>query len=87
MDRALVALEKDSESVSIESGYSVGQSSGSDFISWLKGLLELNMIKDLLRSPWKANGKSLSFGTVFVFQFIFTSLIAFAIVYALARFL
>jgi serine/threonine protein kinase len=62
MDLALFSLEKDLESVSIESGHSEGRSSELDLISWFKGLLELNAIKNLLRSPWNAKGRTLPFG-------------------------
>lgn len=87
MDLALLELEKDLVPVSNEPDYSGGRSSEFDLISWLKGLLDPDMVISLLRSPWQVDGRTLTFGTVLIFQFILAFLIAFAILYALTRFL
>ena len=92
MGLALLALEKDPGSLSNElgsnePGHSGERSAEFDFSSWLKGLLDADTIKSLLRSPWQVAGRRLPFGTVLVFQFILAFLVALAILYALTRFL
>ena len=84
MDLALFTLEKDFRLTSIQPGYSAGRSAKFDFISWLKGFLEPNTIKSLLRSPWQIAGRTFPFGAVLAFQFILAFLTAFTILYALA---
>lgn len=87
MDLALSTLEKNLESVSTGTGNLSSRSPEHDFISWMKGFLEPDAVKSLLRSPWRIAGKSLPFWGVLGLQFILAFLIAFTILYALIRFL
>jgi serine/threonine-protein kinase len=87
MDLALFTLEKNLESVSTEMDKLGRRSLEHDLVPWIKGFLDPNTIKSLLRNSWRIAGRSLPFWAILVIQFILAFLIAFMILYALFRFL
>lgn len=83
MDAALLALEKDLGLSSNDTGDSGERAAQIDFISWLKGTLDLRTVKSMLLSPWKIGGRTLPFGAVMALLFILVFSIALAILFTL----